>query len=108
MGLSAHVYANGRWCPPAHFLVSDLSLQTLHRPLLLWAGVRVEFAVESSGSWAAEMGPTEKPLSPPSAPQDGRLLQEFNKIEPPLIFECNQACSCWRSCKNRVVQSGIK
>ncbi|TRZ05673.1 hypothetical protein HGM15179_021434, partial [Zosterops borbonicus] len=40
--------------------------------------------------------------------QDGRLLQEFNKIEPPLIFECNQACTCWRSCKNRVVQSGIK
>ncbi|XP_032872831.1 histone-lysine N-methyltransferase EHMT2-like [Amblyraja radiata] len=40
--------------------------------------------------------------------KDARLLQEFNKIEPPLIFECNQACSCWRSCKNRVVQSGIK
>ncbi|XP_043858794.1 histone-lysine N-methyltransferase EHMT2 isoform X5 [Dromiciops gliroides] len=40
--------------------------------------------------------------------KDGRLLQEFNKIEPPLIFECNQACACWRSCKNRVVQSGIK
>ncbi|KAM6184465.1 LOW QUALITY PROTEIN: histone-lysine N-methyltransferase EHMT2-like [Sarcoramphus papa] len=39
--------------------------------------------------------------------KDGRLLQEFNKIEP-LIFECNQACTCWRSCKNRVVQSGIK
>uniref|UniRef100_A0A6I8NUT1 [histone H3]-lysine(9) N-methyltransferase n=1 Tax=Ornithorhynchus anatinus TaxID=9258 RepID=A0A6I8NUT1_ORNAN len=40
--------------------------------------------------------------------KDGRLLQEFNKIEPPLIFECNQACACWRNCKNRVVQSGIK
>ncbi|CAM4639662.1 unnamed protein product [Lepidochelys olivacea] len=40
--------------------------------------------------------------------KDGRLLQEFNKIEPPLIFECNQACTCWRNCKNRVVQSGIK
>ncbi|XP_048472509.1 histone-lysine N-methyltransferase EHMT2 isoform X6 [Rhincodon typus] len=40
--------------------------------------------------------------------KDGRLLQEFNKIEPPLIFECNQACSCWRTCKNRVVQSGIR
>uniref|UniRef100_A0A6I8R2X4 Euchromatic histone-lysine N-methyltransferase 2 n=1 Tax=Xenopus tropicalis TaxID=8364 RepID=A0A6I8R2X4_XENTR len=40
--------------------------------------------------------------------KDGRLLQEFNKIEPPLIFECNQACSCWQTCKNRVVQSGIK
>ncbi|XP_063794204.1 histone-lysine N-methyltransferase EHMT2 isoform X2 [Pseudophryne corroboree] len=40
--------------------------------------------------------------------KDGRLLQEFNKIEPPLIFECNQACACWQTCKNRVVQSGIK
>ncbi|XP_039624673.1 histone-lysine N-methyltransferase EHMT2 isoform X2 [Polypterus senegalus] len=40
--------------------------------------------------------------------KDRRLLQEFNKIEPPLIFECNQACSCWRTCKNRVVQAGIK
>ncbi|XP_056370503.1 histone-lysine N-methyltransferase EHMT2-like [Oenanthe melanoleuca] len=40
--------------------------------------------------------------------KDGRLLQEFNKIEPPPIFEYNQACTCWRSCKNRVVQSGIK
>ncbi|XP_030053172.1 histone-lysine N-methyltransferase EHMT2 isoform X2 [Microcaecilia unicolor] len=40
--------------------------------------------------------------------RDGRLLQEFNKIEPPLIFECNQACTCWHTCKNRVVQCGIK
>ena len=48
------------------------------------------------------------PPQSPRPPQDGRLLQEFNKIEPPLIFECNQACTCWRSCKNRVVQSGIK
>uniref|UniRef100_A0AAY4E6Z4 Euchromatic histone-lysine N-methyltransferase 2 n=1 Tax=Denticeps clupeoides TaxID=299321 RepID=A0AAY4E6Z4_9TELE len=40
--------------------------------------------------------------------KDHRLLQEFNKIEPPLIFECNLACSCYRSCKNRVVQAGIK
>uniref|UniRef100_A0A672IJS2 Euchromatic histone-lysine N-methyltransferase 2 n=1 Tax=Salarias fasciatus TaxID=181472 RepID=A0A672IJS2_SALFA len=40
--------------------------------------------------------------------KDQRLLQEFNKIEPPLIFECNMACSCYRSCKNRVVQAGIK
>nr|XP_014350755.1 PREDICTED: histone-lysine N-methyltransferase EHMT2 [Latimeria chalumnae] len=40
--------------------------------------------------------------------KDRRLLQEFNKIEPPLIFECNQACTCWRTCKNRVVQEGIK
>lgn len=40
--------------------------------------------------------------------KDQRLLQEFNKIEPPLIFECNLACSCHRTCKNRVVQAGIK
>uniref|UniRef100_A0A673G5K5 Histone-lysine N-methyltransferase EHMT2-like n=1 Tax=Sinocyclocheilus rhinocerous TaxID=307959 RepID=A0A673G5K5_9TELE len=40
--------------------------------------------------------------------KDHRLLQEFNKIEPPLIFECNMACSCHKSCKNRVVQAGIK
>ncbi|XP_023665526.1 histone-lysine N-methyltransferase EHMT2 isoform X7 [Paramormyrops kingsleyae] len=40
--------------------------------------------------------------------KDRRLLQEFNKIEPPLIFECNLACSCYRTCKNRVVQAGIK
>ncbi|XP_043939153.1 histone-lysine N-methyltransferase EHMT2 isoform X2 [Protopterus annectens] len=40
--------------------------------------------------------------------KDGRLLQEFNKIEPPLIFECNQACTCWKTCKNRVVQRGIR
>ncbi|XP_039521744.1 histone-lysine N-methyltransferase EHMT2 isoform X2 [Pimephales promelas] len=40
--------------------------------------------------------------------KDQRLLQEFNKIEPPLIFECNMACSCHKTCKNRVVQAGIK
>uniref|UniRef100_A0A8C1E0T8 Euchromatic histone-lysine N-methyltransferase 2 n=1 Tax=Cyprinus carpio carpio TaxID=630221 RepID=A0A8C1E0T8_CYPCA len=40
--------------------------------------------------------------------KDHRLLQEFNKIEPPLIFECNMACSCHKTCKNRVVQAGIK
>uniref|UniRef100_A0A667X8L8 Euchromatic histone-lysine N-methyltransferase 2 n=2 Tax=Myripristis murdjan TaxID=586833 RepID=A0A667X8L8_9TELE len=40
--------------------------------------------------------------------KDQRLLQEFNKIEPPLIFECNLACACYRTCKNRVVQAGIK
>lgn len=90
-------------CPHTSWsLTSTCRLCTPLSPL--WAGVRVEFPVESSGSQAAET----KPLSPPSTPQDGRLLQEFNKIEPPLIFECNQACSCWRSCKNRVVQSGIK
>ncbi|XP_051949418.1 histone-lysine N-methyltransferase EHMT2 isoform X2 [Xyrauchen texanus] len=40
--------------------------------------------------------------------KDHRLLQEFNKIEPPLIFECNMSCSCHKTCKNRVVQAGIK
>uniref|UniRef100_A0A8B9HGJ7 Euchromatic histone-lysine N-methyltransferase 1b n=1 Tax=Astyanax mexicanus TaxID=7994 RepID=A0A8B9HGJ7_ASTMX len=35
--------------------------------------------------------------------QESRLLPEFCCEEPPLIFECNHACSCWRTCKNRVV-----
>uniref|UniRef100_A0A8C2U3U5 [histone H3]-lysine(9) N-methyltransferase n=1 Tax=Coturnix japonica TaxID=93934 RepID=A0A8C2U3U5_COTJA len=39
--------------------------------------------------------------------KDGRLLPEFNMAEPPLIFECNHACSCWRTCRNRVVQNGL-
>ncbi|XP_040052872.2 histone-lysine N-methyltransferase EHMT1 isoform X2 [Gasterosteus aculeatus] len=38
----------------------------------------------------------------------GCLLPEFCREEPPLIFECNHACSCWRTCKNRVVQNGIR
>ncbi|XP_063288994.1 histone-lysine N-methyltransferase EHMT1 isoform X2 [Pelobates fuscus] len=40
--------------------------------------------------------------------KEGRLLPEFNMVEPPLIFECNHACSCWRNCRNRVVQNGLK
>ncbi|KAH0615527.1 hypothetical protein JD844_004899 [Phrynosoma platyrhinos] len=40
--------------------------------------------------------------------RDGRLLPEFNTAEPPLIFECNHACSCWRTCRNRVVQNGLR
>ncbi|KAM6984833.1 histone-lysine N-methyltransferase EHMT1 [Aplochiton taeniatus] len=40
--------------------------------------------------------------------KEGRLLPEFCNEEPPLIFECNHACSCWRSCKNRVVQNGLR
>ncbi|MBN3275930.1 EHMT1 methyltransferase, partial [Polyodon spathula] len=40
--------------------------------------------------------------------KEGRLLPEFCKNEPPLIFECNHACSCWRNCKNRVVQNGLR
>ncbi|XP_077592922.1 histone-lysine N-methyltransferase EHMT1-like isoform X1 [Stigmatopora nigra] len=39
---------------------------------------------------------------------DGCLLPEFCREEPPLIFECNHACSCWRTCKNRVVQNGLR
>lgn len=41
-------------------------------------------------------------------PQDGRLLPEFNMAEPPLLFECNHACACWRTCRNRVVQNGLR
>uniref|UniRef100_A0A4W5LJ86 Euchromatic histone-lysine N-methyltransferase 1b n=1 Tax=Hucho hucho TaxID=62062 RepID=A0A4W5LJ86_9TELE len=40
--------------------------------------------------------------------KNGRLLPEFCREEPPLIFECNHACSCWRTCKNRVVQNGLR
>ncbi|XP_075691151.1 histone-lysine N-methyltransferase EHMT1 isoform X1 [Rhinoderma darwinii] len=40
--------------------------------------------------------------------KSGRLLPEFNMVEPPLVFECNHACSCWRNCRNRVVQNGLK
>uniref|UniRef100_A0A674ERX1 Euchromatic histone-lysine N-methyltransferase 1b n=1 Tax=Salmo trutta TaxID=8032 RepID=A0A674ERX1_SALTR len=40
--------------------------------------------------------------------KNGRLLPEFYREEPPLIFECNHACSCWRTCKNRVVQNGLR
>ncbi|XP_031433094.1 histone-lysine N-methyltransferase EHMT1 isoform X5 [Clupea harengus] len=40
--------------------------------------------------------------------KEGRLLPEFCAEEPPLIFECNHACSCWRTCKNRVVQNGLR
>ncbi|XP_061867594.1 histone-lysine N-methyltransferase EHMT1 isoform X3 [Colius striatus] len=40
--------------------------------------------------------------------KDGRLLPEFNMVDPPLIFECNHACSCWRTCRNRVVQNGLR
>nr|XP_026691629.1 histone-lysine N-methyltransferase EHMT1 [Ciona intestinalis] len=39
---------------------------------------------------------------------DGTLLPEFDILEPPLIYECNQMCRCSRQCKNRVVQNGIR
>lgn len=39
----------------------------------------------------------------------GKLLPEFNFEDPPMIFECNQTCECNAlSCKNRVVQRGLK
>ncbi|XP_017597925.1 PREDICTED: histone-lysine N-methyltransferase EHMT2-like, partial [Corvus brachyrhynchos] len=72
---------------------------------LFWGIFGVVLAVFFGVIWGFFTSPSPHP-SP--LLQDGRLLQEFNKIEPPLIFECNQACTCWRSCKNRVVQSGIK
>lgn len=25
-----------------------------------------------------------------------------------MIFECNRACSCWKTCNNRVVQYGVR
>nr|XP_061836747.1 histone-lysine N-methyltransferase EHMT1 isoform X2 [Nerophis lumbriciformis] len=40
--------------------------------------------------------------------KDACLLPEFCREEPPLIFECNHACSCWKTCKNRVVQNGLR
>ncbi|XP_041854815.1 histone-lysine N-methyltransferase EHMT1-like [Melanotaenia boesemani] len=39
---------------------------------------------------------------------DGRLLLDFSQWEPPVLFECNHACSCWRTCRNRVVQNGLR
>jgi len=40
--------------------------------------------------------------------RDGRLEEEFNFNDPPMIFECNRACNCWTNCCNRVVQKGIQ
>ncbi|RWS16657.1 histone-lysine N-methyltransferase EHMT2-like protein [Dinothrombium tinctorium] len=40
--------------------------------------------------------------------RDGKLVPEFNLMDPPMIFECNRACSCWKSCYNRVVQFGVR
>ncbi|XP_021933678.1 histone-lysine N-methyltransferase EHMT2 isoform X2 [Zootermopsis nevadensis] len=38
----------------------------------------------------------------------GRLLPDFNYADPPMLFECNQGCSCNRvTCNNRVVQHGL-
>ncbi|BES93469.1 Histone-lysine N-methyltransferase [Nesidiocoris tenuis] len=39
----------------------------------------------------------------------GKLLPEFNFEDPPMMFECNPACGCnILTCKNRVVQRGLK
>uniref|UniRef100_A0A3P8VGF8 Euchromatic histone-lysine N-methyltransferase 1a n=1 Tax=Cynoglossus semilaevis TaxID=244447 RepID=A0A3P8VGF8_CYNSE len=38
----------------------------------------------------------------------GRLPLDFCQREPPVLFECNHVCSCWRTCRNRVVQNGIR
>ena len=38
--------------------------------------------------------------------REGRLTKDFNYTEPPLIFECNRGCRCWKTCSNRVVQHG--
>ncbi|XP_038063428.1 histone-lysine N-methyltransferase EHMT2-like isoform X2 [Patiria miniata] len=39
---------------------------------------------------------------------DCRLFPDFDYHEPPLIFECGPGCKCWRTCRNRVVQNGIR
>ena len=39
---------------------------------------------------------------------DGRLKDSFKYHDPPMILECNRACSCWDNCSNRVVQRGIR
>lgn len=57
--------------------------------------------------WRGDRNKTN-PVFNASLLQDGRLLPEFNMAEPPLIFECNHACSCWRTCRNRVVQNGLR
>uniref|UniRef100_A0A673M1L9 Histone-lysine N-methyltransferase EHMT1-like n=1 Tax=Sinocyclocheilus rhinocerous TaxID=307959 RepID=A0A673M1L9_9TELE len=40
--------------------------------------------------------------------KDGRLLKEICRDDPPFLFECNHACSCWRTCRNRVIQNGLR
>ncbi|CAL1615271.1 unnamed protein product [Knipowitschia caucasica] len=39
---------------------------------------------------------------------EGRLPLDFCQREPQVLYECNHACSCWRSCRNRVVQNGLR
>ncbi|KAI1305369.1 Histone-lysine N-methyltransferase EHMT2 [Halotydeus destructor] len=40
--------------------------------------------------------------------REGKLTDEFNFHDPPMIFECNRACACWKNCFNRVVQFGVR
>ncbi|XP_044051096.1 histone-lysine N-methyltransferase EHMT1a isoform X2 [Siniperca chuatsi] len=39
---------------------------------------------------------------------EGRLPLDFCQREPPVLFECNHVCSCWKTCRNRVVQNGLR
>lgn len=39
---------------------------------------------------------------------EGRLPLDFSQRETQVLFECNHACSCWRTCRNRVVQNGLR
>ncbi|KAL5012000.1 hypothetical protein ScPMuIL_010551 [Solemya velum] len=39
--------------------------------------------------------------------REGKLVEDFSMVDPPLLFECNRACRCWTTCNNRVVQNGI-
>uniref|UniRef100_A0A182QQP9 Histone-lysine N-methyltransferase n=1 Tax=Anopheles farauti TaxID=69004 RepID=A0A182QQP9_9DIPT len=39
---------------------------------------------------------------------DGRLVSDFNYLDPPTIVECGELCDCNRRlCRNRVVQHGL-
>ncbi|XP_023019599.2 histone-lysine N-methyltransferase EHMT2 [Leptinotarsa decemlineata] len=41
--------------------------------------------------------------------EEGKLLPDFNFADSPIIFECNDACSCNAiTCRNRVVQRGLQ
>ncbi|XP_030647341.1 histone-lysine N-methyltransferase EHMT1a [Chanos chanos] len=40
--------------------------------------------------------------------KDGCLLPAFSREDPPFLFECNHACTCWRTCRNRVVQNRLR
>ncbi|XP_053669396.1 uncharacterized protein LOC128719784 [Anopheles marshallii] len=39
---------------------------------------------------------------------DGRLMNDFNYLDPPTVIECGDLCDCNRRlCRNRVVQHGL-